>query len=71
MERDRVDISVDGDSRPVTCKCCGRKMYYGGHAKHEPEVTVLVEGPAGLKDQFYAHVRCWSYAMGRIVGVSG
>lgn len=71
MEKDRVDISVDSDARPVTCRCCGRKMYYGWHPKHEPEVSVSVIGPAQLKDEFYAHVRCWVLAMTRIIGVEG
>jgi hypothetical protein len=70
MKADRVDISVDGDTRPVACHCCGRKMYYNGHPKNEPEVTVSVTGPVGLNNCFYAHVRCWTLALAHI-GVTG
>ena len=41
------------DTRPVRCFICKKKMYYSGHAKHEPEYQISDDQTHG-----YVHASC-------------
>lgn len=42
------------DTRPVRCYICGRKMYYAGHPKSEPEFKLYDYG----EQIGYVHTKC-------------
>ena len=46
--------------RPVKCHFCNEPMFYSGDERHEPEVSVSINGNSF---HFYAHVRCWNQRM--------
>ncbi len=47
------------DERPVECWLCGKKMYYRGNPKWEPEFLLVVEEDHRSKEQYYVHQSCW------------
>jgi len=61
---DLSDLSntiIDGDSRPVKCCYCGKKMYYNGHPKFEPEATIFIDDGRGIttfNQTWYIHDTC-------------
>lgn len=52
--KDKV-LKEEKDTRPVRCYVCGKKMYYSGHSKHEPEY-ILTDDTHHFKG--YVHKRC-------------
>jgi hypothetical protein len=46
--------------RDVRCFYCGKRMYYSGEPKHEPELKITVQEWGESVSIIFMHTRCWN-----------
>lgn len=54
------------NTRPVSCFCCGKPLYYFEDPKHVPEFVIEIRDPKKAIElnhktiKFFVHQHCWN-----------